>query len=471
MLKTYSRLVSILLAITDILALNSALILAWYIRFEAKFFLKIFPLIYGYRPLSDFFNIYTELIIVSIYLIIAKANNLYKTSRWRSTINLFFLIFSSVTLSLTILAGLAFFYRAQSYSRLTVAIFWFLSITFIFLTRILWREIFQYLRKKGIIKRNILILGAGKIGKSFIKKINDHPELGINPIGFLDDDEMKVGKTIEKVKILGTLKDLNKILKKEKIHDIYIALPLSAQRKALNIINSIKDELIDIKIIPDLFDYITLNTAVEDFEGIPIINLNHTPLSGWNAIIKRLMDITLSLLGIVITLPITIPTAILIKLTSKGPIFYKQERMGLDGKRFMMLKFRSMILNAESKTGPVFAVENDPRVTPVGRIIRKLGIDELPQLINVLKGEMSLVGPRPERPPFVENFKKRIPNYMLRHKVKSGITGWAQVNGFRGNTSIEKRLEYDIYYIKNWNLLFDIKILLLTLIKFHKNAV
>jgi exopolysaccharide biosynthesis polyprenyl glycosylphosphotransferase len=222
---------------------------------------------------------------------------------------------------------------------------------------------------------------------------------------------------------------------------------------------------VDVKVVPDLLQFIALRAGLEDLEGVPIININDVPLQGFNAIVKRGIDIALGgvFMGL-LTLPFSL-IALTIRLTSPGPVFYRQERMGLDGKAFTVFKFRSMYHDAERDTGPIWARDDDPRCTPIGRLLRRLDLDELPQLWNVLTGDMSLVGPRPERPFFVDQFKHRIPQYMLRHKVKSGITGWAQVNGWRGNTSLEKRIEYDLYYIENWSVSLDLKIMWLTLVR------
>jgi Undecaprenyl-phosphate glucose phosphotransferase len=230
--------------------------------------------------------------------------------------------------------------------------------------------------------------------------------------------------------------------------------------------------MLDVKVVPDLLQVIALRARLEDLDGIPVINVNDVPLQGFNSIVKRAIDIAISSAALLIlSLPFCIIAA-LVKLTSRGPVFYRQERMGLDGKPFMIHKFRSMCHDAERESGPVFASHDDPRRTPVGRLLRRTNIDELPQFWNVLKAEMSIVGPRPERPLFVAQFKHKIPQYMLRHKVKAGITGWAQVNGWRGNTSIEKRIEYDLYYIENWSVRLDLKIMWLTVLKgfFHKHA-
>jgi Undecaprenyl-phosphate glucose phosphotransferase len=249
------------------------------------------------------------------------------------------------------------------------------------------------------------------------------------------------------------------------VDHLYVALALDEHAKLLDLMDVTSRECIDVKVVPDLLQFIALRARLEDLDGLPIINVNEVPLQGFRSWVKRLLDVLLSSLAVtVLAIPAAI-IALLVKLTSKGPIFYRQERMGLDGKAFTVWKFRSMYLDAEEASGPIWARDDDPRATPIGRWLRKLDLDELPQFVNVLKGDMSIVGPRPERPFFVEQFKHRIPQYMLRHKVKAGITGWAQVNGWRGNTSLEKRIEYDLYYIEHWSVGLDLKIMWLTLVR------
>ena len=272
--------------------------------------------------------------------------------------------------------------------------------------------------------------------------------------------------------LLGSLDDLEEVVRHERIDQLYVALPLEDHVKMLSLIEVASRECIDVKVIPDLLQFIALRARLEDLDGVPIININDVPLQGFNGAVKRAIDIGVSIVAIA---GLAIPFAAIaaaIRLNSPGSVFYRQERMGLDRRPFMVLKFRSMYEDAERDTGPVWTRENDPRRTAVGTFLRRFSLDELPQLWNVLRGEMSLVGPRPERPFFVEQFKEKVPQYMLRHKVKSGLTGWAQVNGWRGDTSIEKRIEYDLYYIGNWSVSLDFKILWLTVVRvlFHKNA-
>jgi len=261
------------------------------------------------------------------------------------------------------------------------------------------------------------------------------------------------------------LADAAEIVRQEHIDHLYVALPLEEHIKMLDVIESTSREMVDVKVVPDLVQFLALRARLEDLDGVPIINIHDVPLQGVNALIKRIIDITISGTALMIlAIPCSI-IALLIKWTSPGPVFYKQERMGLDGRPFTVFKFRSMSQNAEDVTGPIWARDDDPRCTPVGRFLRKTDFDELPQIWNVLRGDMSIVGPRPERPFFVDQFKHRFPQYMLRHKVKAGITGWAQVNGWRGNTSLEKRIEFDLYYIENWSVSLDLKIMWMTLFR------
>lgn len=318
------------------------------------------------------------------------------------------------------------------------------------------------MRKKGINLRQVLIVGSGELGKSVADKIDLHPEIGFKIVGFLSHIPEEVGKKLGNYEILGNVKEVPRFLEDRKIDQLFIALPLNAPEYLEDVLKDLREEKVDIQVVPDLMKFMNLSSGIEDFDGLPIVNLTGTPLYGWNIVVKRITDIVCAGLGLVVLGPFMALIALLIRLESKGKIIYRQERVGLDGQVFSMMKFRSMREGAEQKSGPVWASADDDRKTRLGNILRKTSLDELPQLFNILKGEMSLVGPRPERPHFVENFKKSIPSYMLRLKMKAGLTGWAQVNGWRGNTSLEKRIEYDLYYIKHWSFWFDIKIMAMT---------
>jgi Undecaprenyl-phosphate glucose phosphotransferase len=296
-------------------------------------------------------------------------------------------------------------------------------------------------------------------------RILQHRELGYQVVGFVDDRAGGDHLGYRGLPLLGKIVDAAEVAHAERVDHLYVALPIEEHSKLLDIMDIASREYIDVKVVPDILQFIALRASLEDLDGLPVINMNDVPLQGVRAWVKRGLDVVLSFLAmIVLAIPFAIIAA-LVKRTSPGPIFYKQERMGLDGRAFTVYKFRSMHHQAEDDTGPVWARDDDPRATPVGRWLRRFDLDELPQFWNVLKGEMSIVGPRPERPFFVQQFKHRIPQYMLRHKVKAGITGWAQVNGWRGNTSLEKRIEYDLYYIENWSVTLDLKIMWLTVVR------
>jgi Undecaprenyl-phosphate glucose phosphotransferase len=292
----------------------------------------------------------------------------------------------------------------------------------------------------------------------------EHRELGYQILGFVDDRAGGDHLGYRGLPLLGRLDEAAEIVRRDRVDHLFVALPLEEHMKLLDLVESTSREGVDVRVVPDLLQFIALRARLEDLDGVPVINLNDVPLQGISALVKRLLDIAISAAALI---TMTIPGLIiawLIKRGSPGPILYRQERMGLDGKQFVVYKFRTMPMDAEAE-GPVWADQDDPRATQVGRWLRKRDLDEWPQFWNVLKGDMSIVGPRPERPFFVEQFKHRIPQYMLRHKVKAGITGWAQVNGWRGNTSLEKRIEYDLYYIENWSVSLDLKIMWLTLVR------
>ena len=387
---------------------------------------------------------------------------LYKPLRGKPISTEFYNIIKVTVLSILILAASTFFYREESFSRFQAAYFCALVTFLMVVSHMLVRVILMEARKRGFNLRHLLIVGSGDLGQMVAEKINLHPEFGMNIVGFLTGDPEKIGSEVSGSKVLGLYQDVSKIIKKYNIDQLYIALPLHAHDRMEKILENLDEETVDIKVVPDLLKFMNLQAGVEELDGLPVVNLTESPLYGWNIVIKRTSDIVLSALAIIVSSPLLLLIAIIIKLESRGPVIFSQERAGLDGKGFEMFKFRSMRVDAEDKTGPVWASKEDDRRTRLGTFLRKTSFDEFPQLFNVLCGDMSLVGPRPERPVFVKDFKKSIPRYMLRLKMKAGLTGWAQVNGWRGNTSLDKRIEFDLYYIKNWSLFFDFKIILLT---------
>ena len=400
--------------------------------------------------------------MIPLWFIVFKALGLYRPRRISSRVAEAMDIVKATSIATLILISLTFFVARSEFSRVIFLYFWIISIVALCLIRILFREFLRLIRKRGYNLRYALIVGTGKLGQDITDKIQEHPELGLKISGFLSEDASQVGNTVDGYQVLDTYENIRDVITSNHIDMVMITLPLNAHEKLKSILDNIADEMVSIMIIPDLFEFISLRGGVGEFEGIPIISLRDSPLYGWNRVIKKSTDILLSLFIILITSPLMLVISILIKIMSPGPILYKQDRMGLDGKIFKMLKYRTMGTQAEEKTGPTWATENDQRRTLVGAFLRKTSLDELPQFFNVLKGDMSIVGPRPERPHFIQQFRSKIPKYMLRHKMKAGITGWAQVNGWRGNTSLEKRIEYDLYYIENWKLMFDFEIMWLT---------
>lgn len=478
MLKQNHRLIAITQGILDIVFTVIALFSAYYIRFYSDRFTSYIPVERGIPPLSDFINFKFLVAIIIIWPIIFRLNRMYKTKRGIPVFDMILAVISSATLSVTIFLVFTFFFVRPvregvvvSYSRALFLTFWFCDIVLILSYRLAIRAVSRYLRKKGFNQRHILIVGAGQLSQIFLQKIREHPEMGLQPVGFVDDDPEKQWKTVDEIAVLGTIDDAPEIIRHYGIEQVYITLPLSAHRRIYHLLGQIQNECVDIKLIPDILQYITLRAGFQNMDGLPVINLTETPLSGYNLILKRLTDVIISSIALIILSPLMGLIALLIRISSAGPVLYKQRRMGIDLKPFDIYKFRSMRENDHGKNGTGWTVENDPRITTLGKLLRRWNLDELPQFLNVLRGDMSLVGPRPEQPAFVEEFRERYPRYMLRHKVKSGITGWAQVNGYRGDTSIKKRLEYDMYYIENWSLNFDFKIMGMTALQTYRNFI
>ena len=471
MVRRYNRLLVAFYVITDALLAMWAFILAYAIRFESG----LIPVTRGYPPIEQYFNVVP---VIGVLTPVAfQLQGIYRLRRGRSRVDDLFavLVGSILAVVLGVVSTLYFqaYYASEAerargayqVSQLVWGIFLVLHVAFTYASREFVRELLERRWRAGIGLKRILIAGSGDLGRLVADRILQHRELGYQVIGFIDDRAGGDHIGYRGLPLLGTLAEAAEIAQRERIDHLYVALPLEEHAKLLDLMEVTSREFIDVKVVPDLLQFIALRARLEDLDGLPIINVNDVPLQGFNSWLKRGIDIVLSTAALVV---LAIPMAViaaLVKWTSPGPVFYEQERMGLDGKAFSVYKFRSMYAGAEEATGPVWARENDPRTTPLGRWLRRFDLDELPQFWNVLKGDMSIVGPRPERPFFVQQFKHRIPQYMLRHKVKAGITGWAQVNGWRGNTSLEKRIEYDLYYIENWSVSLDLKIMWLTVVR------
>jgi Undecaprenyl-phosphate glucose phosphotransferase len=449
----------------------AAFILAYVFRFETG----LIAITRGHPPLAQYLNVLPFIAIVvplGFHL-----QGLYRLRRGRSRIDDFFnVLVGSIFAVVLGVVGTLYFQAywvpeelkdvgAYEVSQPVWVIFLVVNVAFGYLSRKFIREALERRWLAGVGLRRIRIAGAGDLGRVVADRILEHRELGYQIVGFVDDKAGGDHLGYRGLPLLGSLAEAADIVAREKVDHLYVALPLEEHMKLLDLVESTSREGVDVKVVPDLLQFIALRARLEDLDGVPVINLNDVPLQGVNAFTKRCLDVVISAGALMM---MAIPGLIiswLIKRSSPGPVFYTQERMGLDGKQFEVYKFRTMPLNAESASGPVWADEDDPRATGVGSWLRRHDLDEWPQFWNVLVGEMSIVGPRPERPFFVEQFKHRIPQYMLRHKVKAGITGWAQVNGWRGNTSLEKRIEFDLYYIENWSVTLDIKIMWLTLLR------
>lgn len=409
-------------------------------------------------------HLQNAIFILPVCIVVFHWFGLYRPMRTTKEEEETFGVIKAVSLSLLLAVTLFYFLRQIYFPSLFFIYFWLLSILFVVSSRAAIRAILRQLRKKGFNLRHILIVGTGELGQRIAKQIKEHSEFGLNIVGFISGQSKEVGKSIQDdIPVLGEYRDLTQITKKYPIDQIILALPVKEERVIRAILGMVDRETADIKVVLDLSRFSILRKSVDELEDLLIINMRESPLYGWNSICKRLFDIIISLSVLIICSPLLFFVALLIKLTSKGPAFYRQKRISLNGKPFELTKFRTMVANAEESCGPVWAKESDNRKTWIGKILRRLSLDELPQFLNVLNGNMSIVGPRPERQVFVEQFSKSVPKYMLRHVIKSGVTGWAQIHGWRGNTSIEKRIEYDLYYIENWSFWLDIKIILLTI--------
>ncbi len=472
MIRQRHKFIATTYLVGDLLATLAAFFGAWMVRFEMEVVPRILPL----EPDLPELRRYLELLpfILVLWPVVLYFHGLYQNRRGRSRVDEAITVLVAVILASVLLSVVVAWYRPApdpgspgyfTYSRSFLALFGVLDLVLVVVARNAIRTVLQRVRLAGHNLQRILIVGAGALGREITQKIVAHRELGFEVVGFVDDDPGKQGTSFAGVPVLGPTKEVESILQERDVHQVFVALPLEAHRKMLRILQVVSRECVEVKLVPDILQYATLKASLEDVDGTPVINLSQVPLQGWSSLVKRGMDVVLSLAALAVLLPFLPLVATLVWLEDRGPIFYRQERMGLDGKRFLILKFRSMRVDAESSTGPVWATRDDPRRTRTGRFLRRWSLDELPQLWNVLMGEMSLIGPRPERPAFVQEFKHKIPQYMLRHRVKSGITGWAQVHGWRGDTSIKKRIQYDLYYIENWSLKLDMKILWMTVRK------
>jgi len=469
MLKERSRLLQQGLFAADLAIIAVAWALAWVVRFEVLG--AAGPLA---APEYSPFRLYMRFLpaVVLLWGSVLLASGLYQTRRAQRLPLVVFAVARAVALGLVATVVAMFFYRAFAFSRLHMLLFGLISSGLLVALRLGVYAAAREARRRGKNLRRVLIVGAGRAGRRLAEAFRQYPWMGFEVVGFLDD------APADRSGVLGTTAELEGVMDRvaaegRAVDLVYIALPSWASPTIERILSAASKRLAHVALVPDLFQFgVLLNSRVSDVGGLPVIHLaDEAPVDArW--VLKRGVDLAFSLAVLVLLAPLFAALAAGVKLSSPGPVFYRQRRMSLNGETFDMLKFRSMPVGAEAASGAVWATPGERRATPFGAFLRRTSLDELPQFINVLRGEMSVVGPRPERPVFIEEFKERVPHYMLRHKSKAGITGWAQVHGWRGNTSIEKRIEYDLYYIQNWSLGLDFRIMWLTLWRgfVHENA-
>ena len=452
----------------DALAIVITYTLAWYIKFKSP--LKLVDVGVGVLSKRVYFS--ALIFIVPGYLLLNYIFSLYSEKRaTRLKKDCFNIIKSNVVGTVLFIVTL-YMIHEQNFSRTMIFIFSVLNVIAQTGDRWVVRKILLELRKKGRNVKYVLLVGYSRAAEEYMRRIKQNPQWGYVVRGILDD-KIPRGTEYKGIKVIGKIENLLIILPENKLDEIAITLALEDYNHLEEIVGLCEKSGVHTKFIPDYNSVIPSKPYTEDLNGLPVINIRHVPLSnGLNSLAKRLVDIAGGCAALVLFGPLMLAVAVAVKLTSKGPIIFKQERVGLHNKPFYMYKFRTMEVQRKSVEKSGWTTKNDPRVTKIGKILRKLSIDEFPQLINVIKGDMSLVGPRPERPFFVEKFKEEIPRYMIKHQVRPGMTGWAQINGYRGDTSIRKRIDCDLYYIENWTMGLDIKILFLTVFKgfINKNA-
>ena len=451
--------------VLDALIIVVSYLLAWWIQFSFLADPKA-----GKLPMQTYMM--ALLFVVPGYLILYDAFHLYKPKRVSGRMLEAGNLFLANMVGLLGFIFVLFIIKESDFSRGLIFIFTMINFLLTLCERNFIRIVLRDIRSRGMNLKHMILVGYSSAADAYIDRIFANPQWGYQIDGILDDNSV-VGRHHHNVPVIGTTEDIDRILEENDLDEIAITLGLSEYSKLKKIVASCEKSGVHTQFVPDYTDIIPSRPYTEDLLGLPVINIRYVPLSDtFNALVKRLIDIVGSIAAIVLFSPVMLVTAIAIRRSSPGPLIFRQERVGLHNRPFQMYKFRSMRVQEDHEEQKGWTTKDDPRVTKVGKVIRKTSIDELPQLFNVLKGDMSMVGPRPERPQYVEKFREEIPRYMVKHQVRPGMTGWAQVNGYRGNTSIRKRIEYDIYYIEHWSVAFDIKILILTVFKgfINRNA-
>lgn len=467
MIKDNQKVFNRLMVVIDVGITAASFVLAYGFKF---YILNDGPGI-GVLPVGEYINLLP--FVLPFYAVIYYACGVYAPKRTvRRRFEIFGIIKANTIGIVALIIALYMIIREINFSRSVIALFYIFNVGITSSFRLALRRGLRTIRRKGYNLKHILLVGYSRAAEEYIDRLTDNPQWGYVACGILDD-HIPAGTVYKGVKVLGRLGNLEVILPENKLDEIAISLSLQDYDHLEGIVATCEKSGVHTKFIPDYNSLIPSRPYTEDLMGLPVINIRYVPLTNTgNIIIKRIVDVCGAVCGMALTSPLMLLAALLIKLTSPGPVIFRQERVGLHNKPFYMYKFRTMERQVPGEEKKAWTVRNDPRVTPVGKFLRRTSLDELPQLFNILMGEMSLVGPRPERPQFVEKFKEEIPRYMIKHQVRPGLTGWAQINGYRGDTSIRKRIEYDIFYIENWSLSFDFKIMFLTFFKgfINKNA-
>ena len=468
MIKDNQKYFNRLHVVLDAAVIAASYMLAWYLKFASPF--SNIDASVGVLDMRTYFQMLY--VIVPGYLILYYNFNLYTPKR--ATVHKYEIlnIFQANTVGLVLLMAGWYLVAQIDFSRGMMAYFYILNIILTNISRSLIRALLQYFREKGYNLKYILLVGYSRAAEEYINRINSNPQWGYVVRGILDNSVPR-GTLYKGVKVVGAIENLLYILPENKLDEIAITLSLKDYDNLERIVDICEKSGVHTKFIPDYNSMFPSRPYTEDLMGLPVINIRYVPLTNTlNWVSKRGVDIIAAFIGLVVSSPVMLIAAVAVGCTSRGPIIFKQERIGLHNRPFRMYKFRTMKVQKPSNEEKEWTTKDDPRVTKVGKFLRKTSIDELPQLFNILKGDMSVVGPRPERPQFVDKFKEEIPRYMVKHQVRPGLTGWAQINGYRGDTSIKRRIEYDIFYIENWTMSFDIKIMFLTIFKgfINKNA-
>ena len=449
-----------LLCAVDVAVTAGCWVSAYFLRWHTG----LVPPVNGTPPLT--WCVDTLPVVALAALVSYQVSGLYQLRERLSLVREVGLILRATGLLLLIVVATTFYTQNPYQSRLATGLFWGLSVTGLVLSRRLFGAYFRYLRYRGKCRGRALIVGTGRLAQKVEAGLRANNWLALTPYGYVDDD------AVARLPTVGNVADLPMLIREFQIDYVFVALPLRRYEETRQVFRVLAEELVEVRLVPEVPNLGSITVEASQFEGLPVLTLQAGRHGLADLLVKRAIDFAGAAAGLLVLSPLLAALAVLVKATSRGPVLYGQERMGLNGHRFTMYKFRSMRTDAEDASGPVWTAAGDDRRTPIGRFLRETSLDELPQLLNVLRGDMSLVGPRPERPYFIRQFRESIPRYMQRHAMKAGITGWAQVHGWRGSTSLRKRVQYDLYYISHWSFWMDLRILGMTLTKamWDKNA-